>query len=62
MLRAHMRIELDLFVRGGLSVGALARSTIETLLVLGLSVGLLTLFREHVSRQLAHMKMKKLIG
>jgi fucose 4-O-acetylase-like acetyltransferase len=45
--------EIDWFTGGGLSIGALAWSTLEAFICVGLSVGLLTLFRERVNRQSA---------
>ena len=44
-------IKIDVFDGGGLSLGALAWSTIEAFICVGLSVGLLTLFRERANRQ-----------
>jgi fucose 4-O-acetylase-like acetyltransferase len=43
--------EIDVFEGGGLSLDALVWSTIEAFICVGLSVGLLTLFRERVNRQ-----------
>jgi peptidoglycan/LPS O-acetylase OafA/YrhL len=45
--------EIGWFDGGGLSLGALIWSTIEAFICVGLSVGLLTLFRERVNRQSA---------
>lgn len=44
-------IKVGFFEGGGLSLGALLWSTIEAFICVGLSVGLLTLFRERVCRQ-----------
>jgi glucan biosynthesis protein C len=56
MLRSLICVDLGLFIGGGLSVGALVRSTIEAFLAVGLSVGLLTLFRDRLNRQGALMR------
>jgi glucan biosynthesis protein C len=56
MLRSVIRVDLGLFLGGGLSVCALVRSTTEAFLCAGLSVGLLTLFRERLNHQGALMR------
>jgi glucans biosynthesis protein C len=51
ILRSLTSIEIDLFDGGGLSLAALVWSTTEALICVGLCVGLLTVFREHVNQQ-----------
>ena len=51
VLRELTPIKIDFFDGGGLSLGALVWSTLEAFICVGLSVGLLTLFRERVNRQ-----------
>jgi hypothetical protein len=56
ILRSLTGVELGLFIGGGLKFGSLVRSTIEAFLCVGLSAGLLTLFRERVNHQGALMR------
>jgi fucose 4-O-acetylase-like acetyltransferase len=51
MLRELTPIDINLSAGGGLSLSALARSTIEAFICVGLCVGLLALFRERVNQQ-----------